>query len=193
MMMMMRIMMMMRLVFKNLTKSKRDIIQGSLPAIDNGIVPDRKITSMPQTITQMLMMEPMRSEHWASPIYWFLVGIVFWLNKSWFLVNKPLLTDAQDLNPMSNTDASVVWACPMYCNDDCWYVLLVVVMYRLNQFSLTNTTAAVEYSELQTIDLCFPSFLPTENKVLGNHLIDFFQTQIATEHHQDHSSLSQIS
>ena len=81
----------------------------------------------------------------------------------------------------------------MYCNDDCWYVLLVVVMYRLNQFSLTNTTAAVEYSELQTIDLCFPSFLPTENKVLGNHLIDFFQTQIATEHHQDHSSLSQIS
>ena len=130
---------------------------------------------------------------WASPIYWFLVGIVFWLNKSWFLVNKPLLTDAQDLNPMSNTDASVVWACPMYCNDDCWYVLLVVVMYRLNQFSLTNTTAAVEYSELQTIDLCFPSFLPTENKVLGNHLIDFFQTQIATEHHQDHSSLSQIS
>ena len=62
-MMMMRIMMMMRLVFNNLTKSKRDIIQGSLPAIDNGIVPDRKITSMPQTITQMLMMEPMRSEH----------------------------------------------------------------------------------------------------------------------------------
>ena len=188
-MMMMRIMMMMRLVFNNLTKSKRDIIQGSIPAI----VPDRKITSMPQTITQMLMMEPMRSEHWASPIYWLLVWIVFWSNQSWFLVNKPLLTDTQDLNPMSNTDASVVWACPMYCNDDCWYVLLVVVMYRLNQFSLTNTTAAVEYSELQTIDLCFPSFLPTENKVLGNHLIDFFQTQIATEHHQDHSSLSQIS
>ena len=57
------------------------------------------------------------------------------------------------------------WACPMYCNDDCWYVLLVVVMYRLNQFSLTNTTAAVECSELQTIDLCFPSFLRTEKKV----------------------------
>ena len=43
----------------------------------------------------------------------------------------------------------------MYCNDDCWYVLLVVAMYRLNQFSLTNTSAAVECSELQTIDLCF--------------------------------------
>ena len=69
--MMMRIMMMMRLVFNNLTKSKRDIIQGSIPAI----VPDRKITSMPQTITQMLMMEPVRSEQVLFIGFWW--GLCF--------------------------------------------------------------------------------------------------------------------